>query len=166
MSETIDDRLRAIEDKMAIYALISGFGPAVESFSNDDAIAMWLADGSYEVDKVGSFHGPDGLNDLLTGDFHLAAMRQGGAHVLSMPYVRMAKDRAVATGYAQLFVTDGAIHQAIRTVASRWELRKTADGWRVARRINAVFDESNSARELIGRRNELPGDHAPARDEA
>ena len=158
MSRSLENRLRAIEDKLAIYDLVSGFGPAVDSLSNDDAIAMWLENGSYEVDGIGDFHGRDGLNDLLTGEFHLAAMRRGGAHILSMPYVRVDGDRAIATGYAQLFVKDGAVHAAIRTVAARWELRRTAEGWRISRRINAVFDGSEAARSLIGRRDQLPDD--------
>lgn len=155
MSEDVNERLRAIEDRLAIYNVVAGFGPAVDSLSNDDAIAMWLDGGSYEIEGIGSFVGRDGLNDLLTGDFHVSAMRRGGAHVLSMPYVIVEGDKAVATGYAQLFVKDGDIYKATRTVASRWELHRTVEGWRVSRRINAVFNEGEAARELIGRRNQL-----------
>jgi hypothetical protein len=68
-----------------------------------------------------------------------------------MPYVAIDGDRAVATAYAQLCRANGDDFRVWRVTATRWELERTADGWRVAHRTNRLLDGDPAAQELLRR---------------
>ena len=77
------------------------------------------------------------------------ARRRGAGHVIGLPHVQLSGDTAVATGYARLYRWDGAQFVVARVSANRWELVRTAAGWRVAARTNRVLDGGDEPRALL-----------------
>ena len=60
-------------------------------------------------------------------------------------------DEAAATGYTMLIARDGNDFRVRRPTANRWDLIRTADGWKIKRRTLRLLDGSPDARALLGR---------------
>jgi len=148
--DALEARVRLLEDHVAIYQVMMGYGPAVDAGEAELAAARWTADGSYDA-QVGAWHGRDAIEGMVHGDMHQGIIRGGSAHVTAMPYLVVDGDRAVATAYAQLCRADGENFRVWRVTATRWELVRTRAGWQVERRVNRLLDGDEAARELLRR---------------
>lgn len=140
-----------MEDREAIRDLIARYGPLVDSGRVAEAAALWAEDGVYEVGGYGEYVGPAAICELLEGPDHQGLIARGAAHVLSPPVIALDGDRAVAQTYSVVFRRAETSWEAYRVAANEWQLRRTAEGWRVQRRINRLLDGAAEARELIGR---------------
>ena len=146
---SMEERLGRIEDQLEIYQLISKYGPSVDSGSFQDAADLWTDDGVYEIPGVGSFSGHDGIFSLLEADLHQKLIHGGSAHVLSLPYVTIDADTAVATNYGRVYTPNADGFGIFRAIAIRWEFVRTETGWRCVRRINQLLDGRQEARDLL-----------------
>lgn len=152
---SFEARLQRIEDMFGIYNLISGYAPAVDSRSNLEAAQLWTEDGIYSLSGIGHYEGHAGIKSMLDGEVNQLVMSNGGAHVLSLPYVILDQDKAVATNTGRIYFREGDRHTGYRVVASRWECVRTSEGWRVKKRYNELYTgENERARQLMGMRNE------------
>lgn len=157
MDRDTAERLRRLEakvaelaDRLEIMQLIAAYGPAVDSMDCDGVAALWAADGSYDFGGD-PLTGRDAVAALVDLDTHRAYVAAGSAHALTAPRITLDGDRAVAVNCSQVFVKDEAGWRADRTSANRWDLVRTAGGWRVARRVNRLLDGSQAARDLYRR---------------
>lgn len=157
--DALEARVRLLEDHVAIYQLMMGYGPAVDAGEADLAASRWTVDGVYDA-QVGAWSGRGAIADMVHGDMHQGIMRGGSAHVTMMPYLVIDGDRAVATAYAQLCRADGENFRVWRVTATRWELVRTAEGWQVEHRVNRVLDGDEAARALL-RRGVAGNDRGP-----
>lgn len=148
-SGALDRRITALEDRLAIYELVAAYGPAADAGQADAVADIWTDDGVYEIPGFEIDAGRIGVRDLICSDFHQELIARGAAHVLSMPTVQLEDDHAVATGYAQVIVADGDGFRVYRTVATRWEFRREAHGWRCSHRSNQLLDGRPEARALL-----------------
>lgn len=146
----LEARVRLLEDHVAIYQVMMGYGPAVDAGEAALAAGRWTEDGSYDA-QVGAWHGRDAIAGMVEGEMHQTIIGGGSAHITAMPYVHVDGDRAVATAYAQLCRADGENFRVWRVTATRWELVRDGDGWKVARRVNRLLDGDEAARELLRR---------------
>lgn len=154
-SQTLEQRLQRVEDTLAIYNLIAAYAPAVDSGNDAEAGALWTDDGVYSLSGIGHFEGPAGVERMLAGDEHQWIMNNGGSHVLSLPFLLLDGDKAVATNTGRIYLREGERHVGYRVVASRWECVRTPDGWKIKQRYNELFSGSaDRARRLIGMRNQ------------
>jgi hypothetical protein len=112
------------------------------------AASLWTEDGIYDA-QVGAWQGRAAIAGMIDGDTHQGYIHAGCAHVLTMPYITIDGNTAVATCYGQLFRNDGENFRIWRVTATRWELRREADGWRIANRVNKLLDGDASARALL-----------------
>ncbi|ARS28403.1 nuclear transport factor 2 family protein [Sphingomonas sp. KC8] len=142
-------RLRALEDREAIRAVIAAYGPAVDSGDSAGAANLWAADGQYDVGGMGVSKGHDAIRALFDGDIHQQLIAEGAAHVLSPVHIDLADDTATATGYSCVFRWDGQDFGVYRVAANRWELRREGDTWRVTRRVNRLLNGTAEARGLL-----------------
>jgi hypothetical protein len=147
-STTLEVRLQAVEDQLSILNLLAG-----SPFSSDvPSPSFWRS--MYDTEAImdrgegqEELKGIDALVAILDSDHHMAAVASGMAHVAAPPYIRVDGDRAVATGYLQILIPNpegpevglGQYPAAKgllvwRLTANRWELERTAQGWRVTRR--------------------------------
>jgi len=160
---TLDRRIRAIEDRFEIYNLIAGHPPNADTGNAPYAEAVFTADAVFDG-------GPDlsgaagnkaiGANLVSTG--HQAAIAAGLAHFTSLPHVMINDDTAVVVSYLQILTPKKSgetvevpnhggsrgyhIH---RVVANRWDLVRTASGWKIKRRTLRLIDGSEPAREIL-----------------
>jgi SnoaL-like domain len=144
----LEARVRILEDHVALYQLMMGYGPAVDAGECDLAAARWTEDGVYDA-QVGAWHGRDAIAGMVQGEMHQDIIRGGSAHITAMPYIAVDGDHAVATAYAQLCRATGDGFRVWRVTATRWEFVRSGGAWLVQRRVNRLLDGDPEARELL-----------------
>jgi hypothetical protein len=147
--EQLEARLQIAEDELAIHRLIASYGPAVDCGDSQAAAALWKADGSYDVGGMSVAAGNAAIAALFDGEQHQGLIREGAAHVLSTPWVRIEGARATAIGYSVVFRRDAGGFVVFRVAANRWELERESDNWTVLRRTNRLLDGAQAARDLL-----------------
>lgn len=153
----LETRLRAAEDRLAIMDVVAHYGPAVDTRSATATADLWTQDGVYDYGAA-PLVGTRAIGGLVDREPHVSYVERGCAHVMSMPAIAIEGDRAVAVNYSRLYVRDGERWAVERASANRWQLVRTASGWKVESRLNRPLDGSTPPRELL--------DHANGRDEA
>jgi uncharacterized protein (TIGR02246 family) len=150
----LESRIAALEDRLAIRQLVASYGPAVDSLDRDGVGALWAEDGRYDFGGD-PLEGRDAVASLIDLDTHRKYVGQGSSHILSLPRIEIDGERAVVVNYSQVFVRDPSSTQAgwhaDRCSANRWELVRTAHGWKVTARTNRLLDGSQPARDLLRR---------------
>ena len=148
--EQLERRVQELEDERAIYELMASYGPAVDSDSRAEAAQLWVSDGVYDVD-VGEWRGQAEIAAMLGGDYHQSSLAAGCSHQVSVSKLTVDDNTAVATGYMQLIVCSGETFELRRQTVQRWELVRTAAGWRIAHRTGRLIDGGPAARRLLAR---------------
>ncbi|MDP4605098.1 MAG: nuclear transport factor 2 family protein [Erythrobacter sp.] len=151
MSDAIAARLQALEDRAAIADLIARYGPLADSGDADGVAMLWTDDGIYAVDGFPEARGHAAIAALIEGPVHQALMKRGCAHLLGPATITLAGDRAMALCHSVVLAKLGEGWEPVRVAANRWELVRTAQGWRVTRRDNALLDGREAARALFAR---------------
>ena len=148
----LEARLRAVEDELALYRLMTSYGPAADSGDGVKASEIWTEDGVYDADGPGVMDGRGAIVAMLSDEGH-QSMVPGCAHMNHPVVIELDGDRATAVGYSQVWRTDTdpsgeAKHRVFRLAANRWEFARTDDGWRVVRRTNRRLN-TDAAREIL-----------------
>src|ERR1700731_2981588 len=163
VNRSLEDRIRAIEDRLEIYNLIASHPPTADTAGRDHIAASWVEDGVF--DRGGDLSSPRGrdvIADHVLGPAHQAAIAGGLAHFTSLPHVAIDGDSAIVTSYLQILVpqtqgdaVDVPNHgrskgfRVHRMTANRWELVRTAAGWKIKRRTLRPLDGSEPARQIL-----------------
>ena len=143
----LEARLRAVEDELALYRLMTSYGPAADSGDGVKASEIWTEDGVYDADGPGVMSGRGAIVAMLSEEGH-QSMVPGCAHLNHPVVIELDGDRATAVGYSQVWRTDDGKHRVFRLAANRWEFARTDEGWRVVRRTNRRLD-TEPAREIL-----------------
>jgi len=160
---TIERRLRAIEDRLEIYNLIAGHPPSADTGNAPYAEAVFTADAVFDRGPgLSGATGNKAIGANLQSAGHQAAIAGGLAHFTSLPHVTINGDTAVVVSYLQILTPKKSgetvevpnhggsrgyhIH---RVVTNRWELVRTATGWKIKRRTLRLVDGSEPAREIL-----------------
>lgn len=162
-SGTLEQRLRMIEDRLAIYNLIAAHPPSADTGAGEYTASVWTEDGVF--DRGAEFPrptGPAAIAGTSTSVEHHRAIEQGIAHFAGLPYVRITGDTAFAISYIQILVPDrvGPVFQVPnhgssrgfhvhRVAANRWEFERSEAGWKIRRRTVRSLDGSPPAREIL-----------------
>src|SRR5438105_4501882 len=147
-NQTLEDRIRAIEDRLEIYNLIASHPPSADTGGNEHIAASWVEDGVFDRgENLSSPHGREHIANQVLSAEHQAAIDHGLAHFTSLPHVAIHGDRAVVTSYLQILVpqtqgdpVDVPNHgssrgfRVHRMTANRWDLVRTPHGWKIKRR--------------------------------
>ena len=155
---SVEERLRLIEDRVAINQVICGYGYAVDGLNAEVVGSSYAQQGVYAVGDIGEFSGRDNIAAIAKDPGHLALVKAGCAHMSSPPYVVIEGDRAVATCHTMV-----AMHREDgffigRLSASRVELERLPDGrWQIIHRQNYMLDGNPAGSQMLGRLNEGPG---------
>jgi len=153
----LEARLQALEDREEIRSLIAAYGPLADTGDGEAIAALWTADGGYGVGGMGLARGRDAIAALMQGTTHRELMSDGCAHLLGPVAIDLDGDRASARGHSVVFRHIGTSFEAHRVSANRWGLVRTAGGWRVSHRENALLDGDDAARALLS----PPAGHRP-----
>ena len=162
MSDSLEDRVRAIEDKLAIFHLIASHPPAADTGTDRYYREAFVADGEMDLGGGKGARGNDTIGALVKTPEHEAAIAGGLCHFAGLPRVEIKGDSAVALSYLQIITPDRQaaprevsghgsttgfrIH---RVGANRWELRRGKDGWKVVRRTLRALDGTDDAQALL-----------------
>ncbi len=146
-SKSLEERLRHVEDMLEIHQLIAAYGPAADSCNLDAMEKIWQADCTYDLGAV-TFQGMSQLKQGTAG-FKTSMAGKGSAHAATMPYVVIEGDKATATHYTTLITSEGGAYTLQRISASRWDLARTAEGWRVAARTLRPLDGNAAAAQVL-----------------
>ncbi len=160
---SLEQRVRAIEDRLEIYNLIAGHPPSADTGADYYAEAVYADDG--EFDRGAGLSGGSGnkaIAAMLTSPAHQAAIAGGLAHFTGLPHVTIDGDDAVVISYLQILTPNksgepievpnhGASrgYHIHRVVTNRWELRRSPSGWKIKRRSIRLVDGSEPSRELL-----------------
>ena len=161
---SLEDRLRAVEDKLAIYHLIASHPPAADTGSDQYYRDAFASDGEVDLGGGKGATGNEAIAAIVRTPQHQAAIAGGLCHFAGLPRVEVDGDRAVATSYLQIISPDREaaarelsghgmstgfrIH---RVGANRWELKRGKGGWKVVRRTLRPLDGTDEARALLRR---------------
>lgn len=143
-------RVEALEDRAAIVALMTTYGPAIDAGDADAVAQVWTEDGEYDVD-TGVMRGHAEIRAMVRGPMHQGFIRGGCAHILEPGDVVINGDTAVATCKSLLVTADGpdGPFTVARATANRWELVRVAGRWRCRRRVGRLLDGRPEARALL-----------------
>ncbi|MGW1215955.1 nuclear transport factor 2 family protein [Streptomyces sp. NPDC002499] len=149
--EELTARVRALEDQTEIAQLVARYGPAVDSGSGEAAAELWTRDGVFAVVGHFTMRGHEDISGMVHGTGHQHLIRNGAAHVLTVPHIQIDGDRATGRGYALniRWDPDADRFRVARVSANTWRWARTADGWRVVERVNANLDGTAAHRELL-----------------
>ena len=167
MSDEIDSlliRLRAVEDRFAIYNLLASH--PIGSDSADPLILSSIYAEDTVFDRGPSLPGAlgrDQLLEMVQSPAHQKAIDGGLLHFGNLPLVELHGDNATATSYVMLLTSDenGSARELSnhgssngywihRIVANRWALQRVGGRWLIKERKMLFHDGSKESRELIG----------------
>jgi hypothetical protein len=161
-ARSLEERLRAIEDRLEILNLIASHPPSADTGADYFARAVYLEDGSMDLGGGKGANGSAAVAAIMTTPEHTAAIEGGLAHFAGLPRIDIDGDRAVVTSYLQIVTpNNGAEPVAVpghgsskgfrihRIGANRWELERTAQGWKIRRRTLRQLDGSPPARDIL-----------------
>ena len=159
---SIEERLRAIEDRLEILNLIASHPPSADSGADYFTRQVYTEDGVIDLGGGKTATGNAEVAGMVKTPGHQAAIAGGLAHFCGLPCIDIDGDSATVFSYLQIItphptaephevpnhgVTKGfRIH---RVGANRWELVRTAAGWKIKRRMLRPLDGTEPARELL-----------------
>jgi len=162
MNDSLEDRVRAVEDKLAIFHLIASHPPAADTGTDRYYRDAFAADGEMDLGGGKGARGNATIGALVKTPEHQAAIAGGLCHFAGLTRVEVDGDSAVAISYLQIITPDRQaaprevpghgsttgfrIH---RVGANRWELRRGKDGWKVVRRTLRALDGTDDAQALL-----------------
>jgi hypothetical protein len=162
-NRTLEQRIQAIEDRLEIYNLIAGHPPSADTGADYYAEAVYTEDGVF--DRGPDLSGATGNKAIaasLTSPGHQAAIADGLAHFSGLPHIALDGDRAIVTSYLQILApyksgepievpNHGASrgYHIHRVVTNRWELTRTATGWKIKRRTIRLVDGTEPSRDIL-----------------
>jgi hypothetical protein len=160
---SLEQRIRAIEDWLEIYNLIASHPPSADTGAATHAEAVYTEDGVFDrgADLPGAI-GNKAIGANLKSEGHQAAIAGGLAHFTGLPHVTLDGDEAVVISYLQI-LTPKKFGEAVelpnhgvsrgyhihRVVTNRWDLVRTASGWKIKRRMLRLVDGSEPSREIL-----------------
>ncbi|WP_274911091.1 nuclear transport factor 2 family protein [Streptomyces sp. WZ-12] len=162
-SKSLDDRLRVIEDRLAIYNLLASHPLSADTGEPDFIESIYTETVVFDRGAgLSGAHGRDAMVDLVESAAHHTAIAGGLAHFGNLPLVELHGDTAVATSYIALITPDGkgqerelANHgtstgfRIHRLVANRWSLVREDGRWSIAARTVLPMDGSGPALEMV-----------------
>ena len=162
-NRTLEQRVRAIEDRLEIYNLIASHPPSADTGADYYAEAVYTADGVFDRGpNLSGASGNKAIGASLKSEGHQAAIAGGLAHFTGLPYIALDGDTATVTSYLQILTpkksgepvdvpnhgTSRGYH-IHRVVTNRWDLVRTGAGWKIQRRTIRLVDGSDASREIL-----------------
>lgn len=183
VAQSIEARLTAIEDRLAIYTLIASHPPSADTAFAEYTRSVYLDDGVFDRGPtLDGARGVDAIAAFTLKPEHEEAIRGGLAHFVGLPLVDLQGDEAFVTSYLQVVQLDrevaprvlpnhGASHgyRIHRVVVNRWHLVKREGEWWVQSRTLLPVDGSAAPRQLLTeglagvlqKRKQITVDHTP-----
>ena len=154
---SVEDRLRALEDRQAIYQVVCGYGYSVDGCNAQSVGEFYAADGVYAVGDMPNWVGREAIANITRDPGHLRLVGAGCAHMSTLPFVVIEGDCAVATCHTMVPMHGKNGFFIGRLSASRIELARQSDGgWMIVHRQNYMLDGKPDGPALLARLREGP----------
>ncbi|SFB65152.1 SnoaL-like domain-containing protein [Rhizobium sp. NFR07] len=160
-----EERLRTVEDKLAIYELIAAHPLSADTGHSRYTRNVYRDDGVF--DRGPTLDGAKGASEIaafIERPEHHEAINRGLAHFVSLPLVDLRGDFAVVTSYLLIIHLDqdgdarplpnhgvSTGYRIHRTVVNRWELGRIENRWKVTKRTLLPVDGSQAHQDLLRR---------------
>jgi hypothetical protein len=161
-TRTLEERVRAVEDRLEILNLIASHPPSADTGADYFTREVYAEDGVIDLGGGKGATGNEQVAAMVKQPGHQAAIAGGLAHFAGLPRIDIDGDSAVATSYLQIItphphaepheVPNHGVSKGFRihrVGANRWELVRGPSGWRIKRRTLRPLDGSEPARELL-----------------
>ena len=162
-ASTLEQRIRAIEDRLEIYNLIASHPPSADTGGSEHIASCWVEEGEFDRGaNLSNARGRNALAAQVRSPEHQAAIAGGIAHFTGLPHVAIDGDTAVVTSYLAILVPQtqgepvavpnhgsGKGFRVFRMTANRWQLVRTAQGWKFKHRTTRQLDGNEEARQLL-----------------
>src|SRR5712691_6458646 len=102
-NRSVEERLRAIEDRLEIYNIIASHPPSADTGGSEQISASWVEDGVFDRGDDAT-RGSAAIAEQVLSAAHQAAIAGGIAHFTGLPHVAISGDTAVVTSYLQVVV--------------------------------------------------------------
>ncbi|WP_174275128.1 nuclear transport factor 2 family protein [Sphingomonas bacterium] len=159
-SRTIEQRLLAVEDHIAIGQLVGAYGYAIDGRNKDVLGRIYAEDGVYAVGDTGTFAGREAIQAIADMPGHIALVEAGCAHISTNPQIVIDGDRASATCHTMVGAHGDGGFFIWRLSASQLMLsRKPEGGWQIDHRQNYLLQGDPEGPALLARAADGP---APA----
>ena len=155
--KSIEERLRAVEDHIAVTQLVSAYSYAIDGGNKDVLGRIYAEDGVYVVNDMGAFEGRETIQSIADMEKHVEIVGTGCAHISTSPHVVIDRDRAVATCHTMVARHGDSGFFIWRLSASRIECARTSEGgWEIVHRENQMLADNPKAPALLARVMEGP----------
>lgn len=162
VGKTIEDRIRAIEDRLEIYNLIASHPPSADSAAHNHVRSIFVEDAVLDLGGTKTASGNQAISEMPQKPEHHQAIRGGLAHFAGLPHVTIDGDNAVVTSYLQILAAHPTAeeievpahgktrgYRIHRVGANRWELVRTPQGWKIKRRTYRTLDGTDPALDIL-----------------
>ena len=162
MSQSLEDRIRAVEDKLDILNLIASHPPSADTGADYFARSVYAEDGELDLGRDKAAKGNTTIGAMMKKPEHQAAIAGGLAHICGLPRIELDGDRATVFSYLQILtphptaepheVPNHGVSKGFRVhrvASNRWELERTASGWKIRKRTVRTLDGTEPAREIL-----------------
>lgn len=159
---TLEERLRHIEDRLEIYNLIASHPISADTAAKAYIRSIYTDDGTLDLGGSKVAIGNESISEMSQRKPHHDAIAAGLAHFAGLPFVRIDGDIAVVTSYLQILAPNPHAepvevpahgvsrgYRIHRVGANRWDLVRTAEGWKIKRRSYRTLDGSQPALDIL-----------------
>jgi ketosteroid isomerase-like protein len=147
-------RIQRLEDEREITRVLTRYGFAVDVGDADACAALYTDDTVIDLGPASRFEGAAGARQLVLDERHQAIVGRC-AHTMGPFVVDVDGDRATATGYVRVYVSDPDMRHPRLWRIGTTELGLVRSGatWRIATRVSRSLGAADGA-ELL--RSGLP----------
>ncbi|WP_179470811.1 nuclear transport factor 2 family protein [Mycolicibacterium vinylchloridicum] len=147
--ESLERRLRTLEDERDIARLIASYGPLVDAGNPDAVAALWAVDGGYDTGDWKMSSRAD-VAAMVRSEEHRGLIDRGCCHFFGPPAVTVDGDEAVVICQSMLLVRrESHGFNVARAGVHLIRLQRGESGWEIASRTARQLDGSGQATELI-----------------
>lgn len=143
--EQLTRRVQALEDERAIHNTVTRYGFGVDSDDPEGTANLYAEDCVIDIDNVSFMHGRDEVRAMVKGDLHQAIL-PNCAHLMGPFAIEVDGDRAVATGYATVYVRADGETRVWRQSFGRWQLERRDGQWQIVRRTSRAVGSVEAQR--------------------
>ncbi|ASK33277.1 hypothetical protein CEK62_02175 [Alcanivorax sp. N3-2A] len=166
-------RLRVVEDKLAIHELIASHPPSADTGAAGYTRSVYRESGVFDRGPtLDGARGAEQIAAFIQRPEHGEAIRGGLAHFTGLPLIDLRGDAAVVTSYLMIVHLDhegeprdvpnhgvSTGYRIHRAVVNRWELERHDGQWMINKRTLLPVDGSEEHQTLLSQG--LNGLHCP-----
>jgi uncharacterized protein (TIGR02246 family) len=144
----LEQRLKRVEDQLAIADLLASYGPLVDSGDADATAALWTEDGEYDVPGL-HMRSREDIRSMVKSDSHRKLIESGSTHFIGPAQIVVDGDRATAVCESVLVLRDGDSYRILLSGSHRITLVRVDGEWKIRHRITRELNGDPDARELL-----------------